>query len=46
MLDSELLSLIERGSTVEGLRGMLADGTLRRARIRGRAQPVLIRIAS
>jgi len=46
LLDDELLPLIERGSTIDGLRAMLADGTLRRAGIRGPAQPVLASAAS
>jgi hypothetical protein len=41
LFDEELLPLIERASTVDGLRSMLADGTLRRAGIRGPAQKVL-----
>jgi len=46
LLDRELLPLIERGCTIDGLRSMLADGTLRRAGIRGPAQPLLARVAS
>jgi Domain of unknown function (DUF4304) len=46
LLDEKLLPLIERASTVGGLRAMLADGTLRRAGIRGPAQQVLASVAS
>jgi hypothetical protein len=41
LLDEELLPVIERGSTVDGLRSMLADGSLAQAGITGPARPVL-----
>jgi hypothetical protein len=46
LLDEELLPLIERASTVDGLRSMLVDGTLRQALIGGPAQPVLASVSS
>ena len=46
LLDDGLLPLIERGSSVAGLRAMDADGSLRGAGIRGPAQQVLGSVAS
>lgn len=45
LLTDELLPLVKRGSTVEGLRAMVADGTFRRAGIGGPAQPLLTQVA-
>ena len=41
LLNKELLPLIERGSSIAGLRQMLADGMLEHAGIRGPAQLLL-----
>jgi hypothetical protein len=41
LLRSRVLPVIERGSSVAGLRAMLADGTLRHPAIMGPAQEVL-----